>query len=195
MQEYAMTFCEWDTHKLLPHFNLIQNSSSLESFCSFVIDVYSKPKLLQSIINANASQKGRPWMCDMTLFKHWCLEHTLFKVAVLDNFNSNYLAYDPRISSTKYFEPSRFSLGLIKEWKKLRFSNGLALAKRKDNGSWQSMKLVHYHGIYKVLMKGHFNAVEDNLNSFIIVLRAKLMYELKRIAGQIRRKAKALSPS
>jgi len=192
LEEYSMTFCEWDKHKLLPHFNLIQNASSLEAFCDFVIDTYSRPNLLRKIINNNTTKAGS-WVCDMTLFKHWSAEYTQSKVAIFDNLDSNYQLFDPRISSTRYFKSSEFNFYLIKKWKKLRFRNGLALVQRKDNGNWQSMKIVHYHGIYKVLMKGHFNAKEDNANSFILVLRAKLMYELKRIADQVKHISKMKS--
>lgn len=190
LKKYSMTFCEWDQEKLLPHFNLISNLYALESFCEFILETYSDPDRLQPIISSNQNSKGRSWVSDMTLFKSWSTANTQFKVAILDNLGSSFRAYDPKISSTAYFAPSPFNLRLLSEWKKLRFRDGQAQAQNKDDGSWQTMKLVHYHGIYKTLMNRHSQFKEDSFATFFKVLFAKSRYEYKRLIAQLRSVAK-----
>lgn len=185
LQEYSMTFCEWDQEKLLPHFNLIQNLCALESFCEFVLYTYHKSSHLQNIISLNQNPKGYSWVSDMSLFRSWSTTNTRFKVAIFDNLDKSFRAYDPRISSTTYFVPSQFNLGLLSEWKKLRFRDGCAQAQYKCDHSWQTMKAVHYHGIYKALMNRHSHYREDNFEAFFKVLFAKFCYELKRIVVQL----------
>ena len=178
--ECAMSFGRWDNKMLLPHFNLIQDRKALESFCSFTMKLYEDKARLAHVAAINSASGGRPWVCDMLLFWLWSEKNPHFKLAIYDEQPSAYSYFDPSIGRTRGFTPSRFYFGITKKWKKLSFQEGKAYAHCTNRDQLLEMKFVHYHGIFKGLMARHALDKKDSIISLLIVLKAKLIYELSR---------------
>ena len=176
---FAMSFGRWDQKMFLPHFNLIQDRNALESFCLFAIEVYKNKSLLKKISAESSADGGRTWICDMLLFWKWSQENPHYKLAIYDKQPSGHSYFDLSIGRTEGFAHSRFHLGVVKKWKKISFQHGHAFAE-DASAHTVKMKFIHYHGIFKVLMGRHARGKKDTFTCFLLVLKAKLIYELLR---------------
>lgn len=174
MPGFSMSFGRWDANKLCPHFNLIQNYESLDSFCRFILHIFSNPSLLEELKGVLGGPKKRPWICDMSLFFAWSQRNTQYKIAVFEELGIRHLGLDTSISRVESFKPSRWSLRITKPWKKLSFSNDQVWAYTKNNAPIK-MHFIHYHGNFKGFMEMHARGTSNQLACLLLLLRKKLI--------------------
>ena len=174
MPGFSMSFGRWDEKKLCPHFNLIQDYESLDSFCRFILHIFSNASLLEELKEILAGPKKRPWICDMSLFFAWSQLNSQYKIAVFEELGSRYLGLDTSISRIESFTPSRWNLLLTKPWKKLFFHNGRAWAYTKS-GNPKQMHFIHYHGNFKCFMEMHARDVCNQPACLLLLLQKKLI--------------------
>lgn len=172
--EFSMSFGRWDEKKLCPHFNLIQNYESLDSFCRYILHIFSNASLLEELKETLAGPKGRPWICDMSLFFAWSQSNSQHNIAVFEDLGSRYLGLDTSISRVESFTPSKWNLLLTKPWKKLFFHNGRAWAYTKCGNPIQ-MHFIHYHGNFKDIMEMHERSICNQPACLLLLLKKKLI--------------------
>lgn len=174
LKGYAMSFGRWDSTKLFPHFNIIQEKQALDSFCEYVLELFSNPASYARFTASIVNRKGRSWVCDMSLFWDWNQSQDQFKIAIFEDLGEKFYSFDSSISKLNNFKASPYHYFVTKRWKELTFRDGQAIATRK--GKEISMRYIHYHGKFKVLMDRHSTRTSDSLKCFLLLVGEKIKH-------------------
>jgi hypothetical protein len=171
-QSYAMTFGRWDSVRCVPHCNFIQSRDALEAFCGYVLDVYRHPQRLERIKTANRKKFDNFWVSDMSLFFDWASLGG-YPVGLFEEMIEDGAGFDTCVDDTRTFRPCGYLPGLLRQWKKIAFFDGIPHAFLRAHGRAVSMKCLHYHGPLKLLMERHARGQSDDWGIATTMLRHK----------------------
>lgn len=168
----GMTFARWDESRLLPHCNFIGTRSAIESFCSYVLEVYREPARLRSVKVKNGKKFGRHWVSDMSLFADWSTRGAC-AIGMLEDAVADGVAYDDAIDRTRGYVRRSFAPGVLRPWKWIEYRDGVPHARSLRVGD-VPLKCVHFHGAFKDLMARHTRGITDDWEAAKIMLRRKV---------------------
>lgn len=164
---FDMTFARWDANRLLAHCLFVNRTEFLDDFCRYITGVYREDDDFQRLKTRNTNQKGNrtlpPWICDMSLLADY-YDRFHPNAFWLEDCLKDGVCFDSRISEPGPFQPE-FALIRKQKIKRIRFENGVPMAKLKD-GTPVSMKIIHYHSFTKYLMPLHVQGIDAHRRFF-----------------------------
>lgn len=169
---YAMTFGCWDAVRVVPHCNFIRGREAIEDFCRFLLDIYRNPAHLQRLADINRKKFKSAWISDMSLLASWGAR-CRFPIGYLENTVADGVGFDSCLDDTKIYQGCGFLPGLLKQWKRLEFRDGVPYATIRSNRLTVPMKCIHYHGAMKLLMERHDRAQTDDWSTAAMMLASK----------------------
>jgi hypothetical protein len=169
---YAMTFGCWDSVRIVPHYNFIRGRDAIEDFCRYVMDIYGSPAKLQRLAELNRKKFKSAWISDMSLLASWGAS-SRFPVGYLENTVADGVGFDSCLDDTKTYVGCGYLPGILKQWKRLTFREGIPYATIRSNRLTVPMRCVHYHGAMKLLMERHDRGESDNWSTATMMLMSK----------------------
>ena len=171
---YAMTFGRWDAVRVVPHCNFIRGREGLEDFCGYVLDVYRDPRKLERVADLNRKKFNSAWVCDMSLLASWGATSE-FPVGFLEDTVAGGVGFDACLDDTRTYVACGYLPGILRQWKRITFRDGVPYATIRDSGLEVPMKCLHYHGRLKALMERHARCQGDDWGAATLMLTEKLL--------------------
>lgn len=158
---YAMTFGRWDSVRVVPHCNFIRGQGALEDFCDWVMECYRDPQQLKRITEINRKKFNAAWISDMSLLASWGAR-SRFPIGFLEDTAADGVGFDSCLDNTDAYVGCGYFPGLLRQWKKLVFHDGLPHGTIRGSNGVVPMKCLHYHGAMKCLMERHDQGRSDD---------------------------------
>lgn len=169
---YAMTFGRWDAVRVVPHCNFIRGRAGLEDFCGYVLDVYRDPGRLARLEESNRKKFRSAWISDMSLLAAWGAASG-FPVGFLEDTVADGVGFDACLDDTRTYVPCGYLPGILRQWKRIRFRDGVPHATIRGSGLDVPMKCLHYHGKMKPLIPRHARCQNDDWGVAGLMLSGK----------------------
>ncbi|MFM7844713.1 MAG: hypothetical protein ACKPEY_10840 [Planctomycetota bacterium] len=169
---YAMTFGCWDAVRVVPHCNFIRGRETVADFCQYVMEIYRHPEKLQRLAELNRKKFNAAWISDMSLLASWGAS-SRFPIGYLENTVADGVGFDSCIDDTKTYVGCGYLPGILRQWKKLAFRDGVPYGTIRSSGLQVPMKCVHYHGPMKLLMDRHDQGQADDWSVARLMLANK----------------------
>jgi hypothetical protein len=158
---YAMTFGRWDSVRVVPHCNFIRGRDGLEDFCDWVMECYRDPQQLKRITEINRKKFNAAWISDMSLLASWGAR-SRFPIGFLEDTVADGVSFDSCLDNTDAYVGCGYFPGILRQWKKLTFRDGVPYGTIRGSGLTVPMKCLHYHGAMKLLMERHDQGHSDD---------------------------------
>jgi hypothetical protein len=129
---YSMIFGCWDAVRVVPHGNFIRGREAIEDFCCFMLDIYRNPVKLHRLAEINRKKFKSAWISDMSLLASWGT-NCRFPIGYLENTVADGVGFDSCLDDTKIYVGCGLLPGLLKQWKRLEFRDGIPHATIRSN--------------------------------------------------------------
>ncbi|MEP0911419.1 hypothetical protein NDI45_10865 [Leptolyngbya sp. GB1-A1] len=154
-----------------PHCMFINQSETLDDFCKFTKNIYLDEALMKIMKFQFEKCNGYGGACDMTAFReYWFSERSSIGNTAITLDNS---IYDHNINEPNGFE-TQYGI------KKIYWISGVPFCQCVESGEKIQIKLLHFQGIAKPLMKNYCSHKTTVIKYYMKQLRSKIAYSAKK---------------